>query len=166
MENLYFNLSEEEFSKGRKLLIWAFAGLFFLSGIYVLIASLVLGHKSINASLSAVPFGISIVVSVIAAFATIKRKDLFFSIDNEKIEFRYGLLKPKKHSFEWIRIKEVIMPSGQKKAILVFEEGSSFMINLNWLQKHKAALIRKRLYYFAREKNINILRVRNYTAKA
>ncbi len=166
MENLYFNLSEEEFSKGRKLLIWAFAGLFFLSGIYVLIASLVLGHKSINASLSAVPFGVSVVVSVIAAFATIKRKDLYFSIDNEKIEFRYGLLKPKKHSFEWLSIKEVIMPAGQKKAILAFEDGSSFMINLNWLQKHKAALIRKRLYYFAREKNINILKVRNYSGKA
>ena len=162
---MYFNLSEEEFSKGRKLLIWAFAGLFFLAGVYVLLISLVFGQKSTNASLSAVPFGISIVVAIIASFATIKRKNLFFSIDNEKIEFRYGLLKPKKHSFEWVRVKEVILPSGQKKAILVFEEGSLFIINLNWLQKHKAALIRKRLYYFAREKNINILKVRNYSRK-
>lgn len=166
MENLYFNLSEEEFSKGRKFLIWAFAGLFFLAGIYVLLVSLVFGHKSINPGLSTAPFGISIVVAVIASFATIKRKDLFFSIDNEKIEFRYGLLKPQKHTFEWSRVKNIIMPSGQKKAILVFKEGSSFIINLNWLQKHKAALIRKRLYYFAKEKNINILRVRNYSGKA
>ena len=47
MENLYYNLSEEEFSKGRKILLWGFAGLFFLAGVYVLIISLVLGHKSI-----------------------------------------------------------------------------------------------------------------------
>ena len=161
MENLYYNLSEEEFSKGRKILLWCFAGLFFLAGVYVLIISLVLGHKSIPATLSLAPFGISVVVSSIAAFATIKRKDLFFSIDNDKIEFRYGVFKPTKHLFKWADIKELIMPQKQKKAKLMFKDGSSFVIDLSYLQKKKAGLIRKHIFYAAREKDLNVIKVNN-----
>ncbi len=163
MENLYYNLSEEEFSKSRKILLWGFAVLFFLAGIYILILSLVIGHKSIQAVLSVAPFGISLIVAVIAAFATIKRKDLFFSIDSDKIEFRYGIFRPKRHSFKWDLIKEIIMPQKQKKAMLVFKDGSSFIINLNWLQRKKTGIIRKRIYYFAREKNLNVKKVSNLT---
>lgn len=161
MENLYYNLSEEEFSKGRKILLWGFAGLFFLAGVYVLLISLVFGHKSITATLSLAPFGISLVVSLIAAFATIKRKDLFFLIDNDKIEFRYGIFKPKKHLFKWVDIKELIMPHKQKKAKLLFKDGSSFVIDLTYLQKKKAGLIRKHIFYAAREKDLNVIKVNN-----
>ena len=70
MENLYYSLSEEEFSKGRKILLWSFATLFFLAGLYVLFVSLVLGQKSIPAILSIAPFGISLIVFIIAATAT------------------------------------------------------------------------------------------------
>jgi len=159
MDNLYYNLSEEEFSKGRKILLWGFAGLFFLAGVYVLLISLVFGHKSITAVLSLAPFGISLVVSLIAAFATIKRKDLFFLIDNDKIEFRYGVFKPKKHLFKWVDIKELIMPHKQKKAKLLFKDGSSFVIDLTYLQKKKAGLIRKHIFYAAREKDLNVIKV-------
>ena len=161
MENLYFNLSEEESSKARNILLWGFASLFFLAGVYVLLTSLVFGHKSIPAVLSIAPFGISLIVSVIASFATIKRKDLFFSIDNDKIEFRYGVFKPKKHSFKWIDVKELIMPQKQKKAVLLFKDGSSFIINLTWLQKKKSGIIRKHIYHAAREKDLNVIKV-NY----
>ena len=161
MENLYYNLSEEEFSKGRKILLWGFAGLFFLAGVYVLLISLVFGHKSITAIFSLAPFGISFVVSMIAAFATIKRKDLFFLIDNDKIEFRYGIFKPKKHLFKWVDIKELIMPHKQKKAKLLFKDGSSFVIDLTYLQKKKAGLIRKHIFYAAREKDLNVIKVNN-----
>lgn len=161
MENLYYNLSEEEFSKSRKILLWSFALLFFLAGVYVLILSLVIGHKSIKAVLSVAPFGICLIVTIIAAFATVKRKDLFFSIDSDKIEFRYGIFRPKRHSFKWDFIKELIMPQKQKKAMLVFKDGTSFIINLNWLQKKKTGIIRKRIYYFAREKNLNVKKVNN-----
>jgi len=161
MENLYYNLSKEEFSTGRKLLLWGFAGLFFLAGVYVLLISLVFGHKSITPVLSIAPFGISIVVSIIAALATIKRKDLFFLIDNDKIEFRYGIFKPARHLFKWIDIKELIMPHKQKKAKLLFTDGSSFVINLNWLQKKKAGLIRKHIFYAAREKDLKVIKVNN-----
>lgn len=161
MENLYYNLSQEEFSTGRKLLLWGFAGLFFLAGVYVLLISLVFGHKSITPVLSLAPFGISIVVSIIAALATIKRKDLFFLIDNDKIEFRYGIFKPARHLFKWIDIKELILPHKQKKAKLLFKDGSSFVINLNWLQKKKAGLIRKHIFYAAREKDLKVIKVNN-----
>ena len=56
MEKVYYNLSEEEFSKGRKILLWGFAGLFFLAGLYVLLADIVFGQKSIPAVLSIAPF--------------------------------------------------------------------------------------------------------------
>lgn len=161
MESLYYNLSQEEFSTGRKLLLWGFAGLFFLAGVYVLLISLVFGHKSITPVLSLAPFGISLVVSIIAALATIKRKDLFFLIDNDKIEFRYGIFKPARHLFKWIDIKELIMPHKQKKAKLLFKDGSSFVINLNWLQKKKAGLIRKHIFYAAREKDLKVIKVNN-----
>jgi len=165
MENLYYNLSEEEFSKGRKLLLWGFATLFFLAGLYVLFISLVLKHESINAILSLAPFGISLIVGLIAAFDSIKRNDLFFLIDADKIEFRYGIFKPKKHTFNWIDIKEVVMPHKQKKALLRLKDGSSFVIDLTWLQKKKAGLIRKHIYYAARQKNLNLIKVNNLTAK-
>lgn len=161
MEKLYYNLSEEEFTKGRKLLLWGFAILFFLSGTWVLISNLLLGHKSIPAVLATAPFGISLIVSVIAALATIKRKDLFFMIDDDKIEFRYGLLRPKKHSFRWTDVKELVMPHKQKKALLNFNDGTSFVIDLTYLQGKKAGLIRKHIYYAARAKNLNVIKVAN-----
>jgi hypothetical protein len=159
MENLYYNLSEEEFTKGRKILLWVFAGLFFLGGIYVLIISLVLGHKSINAILSAAPFGISLIITVFAFFATIKRNDTFFSIDNDKVEFRYGLIKPKKHSFNWADVNEVIMPHKQKKVKFLFANNTFMIVNLTWLQKKKSSHLRKHLFYVAKEKNIKITKV-------
>lgn len=161
MEKLYYNLSEEEFTKGRKLLLWGFASLFFLAGVWVLISSLLLGHKSIPAVLATAPFGISLIVTIIAALATIKRKDLFFMIDDDKIEFRYGLLKPKKHSFRWTDVKDLVMPHKQKKALLHFNDGTSFVIDLTYLQGKKAGLIRKHIYYAAKAKNLNIIKVTN-----
>src|SRR5437763_44244 len=101
MENLYFNLSEEEFSKGRKILLWSFASLFLLGALYVLITNLVFGHKNIPLFISLITFGISLFVAGIAAFASIKRKDLFFIVNDEIIEFRFGIISPKKHTFKW-----------------------------------------------------------------
>ena len=166
MENLYFNLSEEEFSKGRKILLWVFSALFLLAGIYILIINLVFGHKSIPLFISLITFGISLFVAVIAAFASIKRKNIFFLVDDEKIEFRFGILNPKKHSFKWSDIKELIMPHKQKKAMLRLNDGSTFLINLNWLQKKKSSLIRKHIYQRAREKNLNVIKVLNLQKKS
>jgi hypothetical protein len=159
MENLYYNLSEEEFSKGRKILLWSFAALFFLAGVYVLFVSLILNQKSIAPVLSIAPFGISLVVAVIAGLATFKGTDLFFSIDKDKIEYKFGIIKPVTHKFNWIDIKELVMPRKQKKVKLVFKDGASFIINLNWVKKTKSSYIRKHLFYMAREKDLNVIKV-------
>jgi membrane protein YdbS with pleckstrin-like domain len=159
METLHFNLSEEEFSKGRKVLLWTFSSLFFIASLYVLMANLAFGHKSIPLFIALITFGISLFVGIIAAFASIRRKDLFFTVDNEKIEFRYGILKARKHTFKWVDIKELILPQKQKKAAILLNDGSSYLINLNWLQKKKSSLIRKYIYIHAKEKNLRVVKV-------
>lgn len=159
MESIKYNLSEEEFSKGRKFLLWSFAALFLLAGVYVLIVSLVFDKKSISPVLSVAPFGISLVVAIIAGFATFKGTDLFFSIDKDRIEYKFGIIKPVTHSFNWIDIKELVMPRKQKKVKLVFKDGASFIINLNWIQRNKSSSIRKHLFHMAREKDLNVIKV-------
>jgi hypothetical protein len=160
MENLYFNLSEEQFSKGRKTILWIFVVLFFLAGVYVLILSLVLKKESIQPVLSLAPFSICFLVAIISYFSTVKRKDLFFLIDDEKIEFRYGLLNPVRHSFKWINIREVLMAHKEKKVKLLLQNGTSFIINLTWLKRQKANAIRRHIIYSAKVKNLNVIKVR------
>lgn len=159
MEPLFYNLSEEEFSKSRKILLWIFVFLFFAGGLGILLASTVFGIHKIKPSFSAAPFGISFVVGVISAFATIKRKNLFFMIDDDKIEFRYGLIRPKKHTFLWENIKELVMPHKEKKVKLNFKDGKSFVINLTWLQRKKSHLIRKHLFNTAKYKDMDVRKV-------
>ena len=159
MENLYYNLSEEEFSKGRKVLLWGFAALFFLAGVYILFVNLILGEKSISPVLSVAPFGISLIVSIIAGFATFKGTNLFFSIDMDKIEYKFGMFKPVTHYFNWIDIKELVMPRKQKKVMLVFKDGSTFVINLNWMKRNKSSGIRKHIFHVAREKDLVVKKV-------
>ena len=159
MENLYYNLSEEEFSKGRKILLWGFAALFFLAGAYVLFISLILGQKSISPILSVAPFGISLLVSIIAGFATYKGTNLFFSIDMDKIDYKFGIYKPTTHHFNWSDVRELVMPRKQKKVKLVFKDGSSFIINLNWMKRNKSSGIRKHLFHVAREKDLPVTKV-------
>ena len=159
MENLYYNLSEEEFPKGRKILLWGFAALFFLAGGYILFVSLILGEKSISPVLSVAPFGISLIVSIIAGFATFKGTNLFFSIDMDKIEYKFGMFKPVTHNFNWIDIKELVMPRKQKKVMLVFKDGSTFVINLNWMKRNKSSGIRKHIFHVAREKDLVVKKV-------
>ena len=159
MEFLHINLSEKEFSKGSKILLWSFATLFFLAGVYVLFVSLVLGQKSIPAIICIAPFGISLVVFIIASFATFKGTDLFFLIDEEKIEYKYGFLKPVDHLFKWSDIRELVMPHRQKKVKLIFQDGSSFIINLTWIQKEKSSDIRKHIFHVAREKDLPVKKV-------
>ena len=159
MEKLHYNLSEEEFSKGRKILLWIFAGVFFLGGIYVLAQSVIFDRVSIPPTLSIAPFGISLIVSLTALLATIKRKDLFFLVNDEKIEFRYGIINPKLKSFLWDDIKELTMPQKQRKIKIIFKDGASFIINLLWLQKKKSNIIRKHIYYTAKDKSLTVNKI-------
>lgn len=159
MENLHINLSEKEFSKGSKTLLWIFVLIFFIAGIYILFVSLVLGQKSIPPILSIAPFGISVVVGFIAAVATFKGTDLYFLIDKEKIDYKYGFLRPVDHMFNWADIKELVMPQRQKKVMLIFKDGSRFIINLTWIEKEKSSSIRKHIFHVAREKDLPVRKV-------
>jgi hypothetical protein len=159
MESLFYDLSEQEFSKGRKILLWLFSSIFFLTGMAVIFMNVILHDQSMHISLSFVPFGISILVCLIAIMATFKRKDHYFLIDNEKIEFRYGLVNPVRHSYKWDDINEIHLPHKEKKVLLLLKDNSSFIINLTWLEKKKTSHIRKHFFYAAREKNINVVKV-------
>ena len=159
MENLYLNLSEEEFSKSRKILLWIFVAAFFLGGVYVLLASPVFGFHEIMPVLSLAPFGIALIVGIITGFATVKRKDRFFLIDEDKIEFRYGLFKPRKKTFLWAGIDKLVMPQKEKKAKLLMKNRTSYIIDLTWIQKKKSSLIRKHIYHAALYKNLNVAKV-------
>jgi len=159
MEKLYLNLSEEEFSKSRKILIWIFVAAFFLGGVYVLIASPVFGMHQVLPVMSLAPFGIALLVGIIAAFATIKRRDRFFLIDDDKIEFRYGLINPPTKTFLWSDINQLVMPQKEKKAKLLLKNGFSYVINLTWIKKKKTSIIRKHIYHSALHKNLNVVKV-------
>jgi hypothetical protein len=159
MESLFYNLSEVEFSRGRKALLWIFASLFFLAGIGIIFMNVVLKDEAINISLSSAPFGISIVVGIIAILATFSKKGQYFRIDDDNIDFRYGIVKPEKQTFPWNNIKEIYFSQRQKKIKLVMKDNSSYIINLTWIEKKKSSHIRKHLYYGATEKDINIIKI-------
>lgn len=159
MENLFYDLSEQEFSKGRKILLWVFASLFFLAGMAIIFMNVILHDKSIHISLCLAPFGISIVVGIISVMATFTSKGHYFLIDNEKIEFRFGMFKPIIHSYNWNDIREIHLPHKEKKVLLLLKDNSSFVINLAWIEKKKTSHIRKHFFYAAKEKNIEIVKV-------
>jgi hypothetical protein len=165
MESHYYNLAEKDFSKEGKILIWCFSAMFFISGIFILFRSLVLKNVDISADLALIPFGAGIAVSVFAIYATVKRKDLYFLVDDDKLEFRYGIIAPKLRSFKWTDIKELVVPSTQKKLKLVFSDGAFFIINLTWIEKKKSIHIIKHIYQSAREKNVKIEKVKHLETK-
>lgn len=166
MESINYNLSETEFSKGRKILLWIFTSLFFIGGIGVLLASPVFRMHDIKPILSLAPFGISLLVGIISTYATIKKKDSYFIIDDDKIEFQYGMIKPKKYLYLWADIKELVMPHKEKKVKLILKAGSSYVINLTWIEKKKAHLIRKHLFNTAKYKDMEVKKVINLSKSA
>jgi hypothetical protein len=165
MENLYYNLSEQEFSKGRKILLWVFASIFFLAGMGIIVMNVIQHNTSIHISLSAAPFGISFAVGIIAVLATFTRKDHYFKIDNDEIKFKYGTLNPVEQTFRWSDIKEIHLPHKQKKIKLIMKNDSSFVINLTWIEKKKSSHIRKHFFYVGKEKNINIVKMQVLPSK-
>jgi hypothetical protein len=165
MENLYYNLSEHEFTRGRKILLWGFSLLFFLAGLGVIVLNVFMHDETIHLSLSSAPFGISFVVAVIASFASFSRKDHYFIIDDEKMEFKYGMINPVKHTFLWNSITEVNFPHKERKVKIKLKDNSSYIINLTWIEKKKSSHIRKHIFYKVSEKNIKIIKSQTLSAK-
>jgi len=159
MEKLFYNLSEEELTKGRKILLWIFVSLFFLGGLWVALASPVFGIHHIKPAVSIAPFGISLIVGIISAYATIKRDDLYFMVDEQKIEFRFGIIKPKKNTILWNDIKEMVMPHKERKILIIFKDGTSKIINLSYIQRKKSTHIRKHIFHEGRRHGIEVIKV-------
>jgi len=160
MENQHYDLAEAEFSKEGKVILWIVAAFFLLTAVFILFRVFVLGNKDITATFVFVPLGISLFVSLIAYYATAKRKDLYFNIEDDKIEFRFGIINPKVKLFKWADIKELVVPSKQKRVKLNFNDGGFFIINLNWIEKKKSISIIKNIYKMSLEKNIKITKVK------
>jgi hypothetical protein len=158
-------LSEQEFSRGRKILLWIFTSMFFLAGLGIIFMNVILHNDSIHLSLSMAPFGISLVAGVISVIATFSKNDHYIIIDNDKIELKFGMLKPITQTYLWNDVKEIHLPHKQKKVKLVMKDNSSNIINLTWIEKKKSSYIRKHFYYVAREKNINIVKVQYLPSK-
>jgi len=123
----------------------------------IIFMNLVLHDDSIHMSTAAAPFGISFVSGIVAFMSTFSKKGHYFLIDNDKIEFKFGMLNPSKHTFHWNDIKAIHLPHKQKKAKLIMKNDSTFIINLSWIEKKKSSHIRKHLFYASREKNIDLV---------
>jgi len=163
MEQLYYNLSEEEFTKDKKIMLWASACFFFFIGIYVF-GNFVSVRRIIPPILALPPFVICIVIVCIGLWEKLRRKDLFFLVDEGKIEFRFGVLKAKRHSFKWSKITNIVMPLTQRKIQLNLNEGKSFVINLTFFKREKSTSIKNHIYKLAGEKGIKITVVKRLQA--
>jgi hypothetical protein len=159
MEKLFYNLKENQFSKEKKLLLWGFSGLFFLAGLGIVFMNIIQHNKSIHISYSLAPFGISLAVAAIAFLASANRGDLYILVDDERIEYRFGIYKPVKIIHFWKDVQEVDLPHKEKKVKLVYHDNRSFIINLNWIEKKKTHLIRKHIYCLAKDKNLKLQKV-------
>jgi hypothetical protein len=159
MEKLFYDLSKQEFSSGRKVLLWVFSGVFFLAGAGIIFMNVIQHDLSIHITFCIPPFGIGIFTGIIAFMATSKKKDHYFMMDDDKIEYRYGLFKPVKITHNWNDIKEIVMPHKEKKVLLRYKNNNDQIVNLNWLENKKTHFIRRHFYYAAKEKNISIVSV-------
>ena len=157
MEDLYFNLSKEEFSKGRKILIWIFASLITIAGGWGLYLKIFKNYDA-NSGVSIVLLVVGAFLYFIALLATVKRKSHFFTVNNDIISYRYGLIFPTSHSYHWEDIKAIYFPPHTKKTTLVMHNGNIVNINLTWIEKNRSRLIIKHLYYTGQKKSKEIFR--------
>jgi len=155
-QQLYYNLSEEEFTKDRKLIIWVSACFFFLVSLYVFMESFISVRKSIPTILALPPLITCLIITGIGFWAKLKRKDLFFLVDEGKIEFRFGVFKAKRRSFKWAKISSIVMPLTQRKIKLNLNDGKSFVINLIFFKQEKSISIKNYIYKLAVEKEIKV----------
>lgn len=160
METNKYDLAGKEFSKQGKIILWSIAAFSFLIGVGILFISLGLKQVTVSPSLSVIPLGISVLVAVTAAYNSVKRKEMYFIINEEKMDYQFGVLKSVLHVFKWNDLNELVIPSKQKKVMLVFKDGHKFTINLTWVEKHKSLHIIRHIYQAAKEKNLKIQKVK------
>lgn len=158
MDDLYFNLASEEFSKSRKILIWIIAIITLLFSLWVSYLLFFTNDEQATKGLAITLYLVTAFMFMIAFLATKKRKEHFFKVDNEVIAYHYGLLFPSYHSYSWPEINKIYVPPHSKNTILILNNGKVVHINLTWVEKNKARIIRKHVFYTGRDKGIEIVK--------
>ncbi len=158
MEDLYFNLAKEEFSKGRKILIWVFASLITIAGAWGLFLQIFKNTEYTNLGIPVVLLCVGAFLYFIAILATVKRKTHYFKVDNDTIAYRYGLIFSTARSYNWEDVKTIYFPPHTKKATIVMHNGNIVNIDLTWIEKNKSRSIRKHLYYTGHKKSKEIFK--------
>lgn len=156
MENLNLNLSKNEFSKSRRILLWIIGLLFFISTLWSLYLKLWAHDTSVTTGLIIILFLISAFLCFIASLASARKEDHYFNINHDEISYRYGLMFSKQRKHTWEEIKEIIIRYNLRKAIIINVNDNKKTINLNWINKTSAKTILKHLYYISRKKGIPI----------
>jgi len=160
MEDLKLNLSKNEFSTGRKTLLWIVGSLFLFGGLWDLYMKLVKHDGTVQVGLTVALFGISAFIFFIAILASGRKRKHFFNVNNESISYRFGLLFPRQRSHKWSDIKEVLMIYRQRKAILVLDNGKKEVLNLNWIQRTNSKIILKHIYYASRIRGLQVKKIK------
>ena len=158
MEELKLNLSRNEFSTGRKILLWVVATMFLLGGLWDIYMRLVKDDTSVSPGLTVTLFTISAFVFFLAMLASFQKKQHYFNVNNEEISYRYGLIFPSLQNHKWSEIKEIIIKYTQRKVILVMKNKKHVTINLNWIQRTNSKIILKHIYYSSRSIGLPVIR--------
>jgi hypothetical protein len=156
MEDLYFNLASEEFSKPRKILIWIVAFITLLLSMWISYLKFFKQDSSADMGLTLTLYAITLFMFSLAILATIKRKEHYFKVDDEIISYRYGLIFPTQKTHLWTNIKKIYVPPHSKNTSLELKDKKIVHINLTWVERNKARIIRKHIFYNGRDKGIEI----------
>jgi hypothetical protein len=160
MENIEINLYEKEFSKGRKVLLLLFGSVLLATGLYNIALKLLKYDYLPSPGLTITTLSLGTLILLAAFFATSKRKNFFFRINADSLEYRYGLMIAKEGKFQWNDISKIYMPPKEKSFFIESNSGKITGINLNWIEGSKAIVIRKNIYYAARQLNKEIVKAR------
>ncbi|MCA1756090.1 MAG: hypothetical protein LC649_01345 [Bacteroidales bacterium] len=158
MQNIEINLYEKEFSKGRKILLLVFGSVLLATGLYNVALKVLKYDYLPSPGLTITTLSLGTLILLTAFFATSKRKNFFFRINSDILEYRYGLLVAKEGKFQWNDISKIYMPPKEKSFSLESNTGKITGINLNWIEGSKAITIRKNIYYAARQLNKDIVK--------
>jgi hypothetical protein len=160
MENIEINLYEKEFSKGRKVLLLLFGSVLLATGLYNVALKVLKYDYLPSPGLTITTLSLGTLILLTAFFATSKRKNFFFRINSDSLEYRYGLLIAKEGKFQWHDISKIYMPPKEKSFFIESNSGNITGVNLNWIEGSKAIVIRKNIYYAARQLNKEIVKAR------
>ena len=158
MDDLYVNLSEMEFSKGRKIILWIFGTIFILIGLWDLFLKIFKHNNMANIGLSITALAIGAFVYLIAILASARKQENFFKVDSSTISFRFGLIAPKQTQVTWSSIKTIYIPKHHKNIFIEEDSGKIMKVKLTWIEKNKARVIRKHIYAEAKQQNIEVIK--------